>query len=153
VHPKKVGNLIIAEEVYNAILKNNLLEFPAARTDFHRRDVVWQRDGRLYREERDFSSHMSAFWLSCLTHQYDAAITKAELIKTLLGENRSELQRVRTLTKTLPEQVSDALKVFTAYQQVKRKELLGVPVTAEEKQLTEKLHEQFFKKWYKYGRL
>jgi hypothetical protein len=83
---------------------------------------VWQRDGRLYREERDVSSHMSAFWLSCLTHQYDAA----KLIKTLLGENRSELQRVRTLTKTLPEQVSDALKVFTAHQQVKRKDLQAV---------------------------
>jgi hypothetical protein len=33
---------------------------------------------------------------------------------------------VRTLTKTLPEQVSDALKVFTAYQQVKRKDLQAV---------------------------
>ena len=70
---------------------------------------------------------MSAFWLSCLTHQYDAAITKAELVKTMLVEHRSELKRVGT-PKALLEQINDTLKVFTAYQQVKRKELLGVPV-------------------------
>jgi tetratricopeptide (TPR) repeat protein len=117
VHPTRAGNLVIAESAFGALVESGLLGPDARGKEFHY-EAVPGEDGTIYDDRKDYFVQMILLDLYGMMHQYEALVAKAEAYKDVPDPKMKNAPRV--------------LAVFPPYLEMRRKLLLGEPVSPDE---------------------
>jgi lysophospholipase L1-like esterase len=148
VHPTKKGNLIIAKAVYDKIIGSNIFNAPSRHTRFQYQSRPFYYNGEKYSEEKDIKLQIALLYLSGAMHQYDGLINKAKLINRYYTEERDlmleDIQTRGEIAKILRKRITreydnyrrkadKVIEIFPKYQEIQRKEILGIAVDPQEK--------------------
>ncbi len=150
VHPTQRGNLLIARNVFRALIDDEIFSAPPRINEF--RFIPISYDVGLYDETLNLQLQYSVFRLCCMTHQYDSAILKAEYIWDLIANRAAEIQMVTEIPTAPTEDSLEAIRVLSALQDLNRRVFLGEAVSAEEARGVQQAVAEFYSKWYQYGR-
>jgi tetratricopeptide (TPR) repeat protein len=117
VHPTRKGNLVIAESVFDALIRSGVLgttqRNPAFSYEPHR-----SADGKTYDVAKDYFVQHILIDLFGVMHQYEALVNKAREYHDVPDKRLKNAPRV--------------VEVFSPYLEVRRKLILGEPVSASE---------------------
>ena len=121
VHPTRKGNLILAETVFDAILRHNLIEDGPRITRFSD-GFHSSSSGKIrYDESLDFSMQVELIEVFHMMHQYESAIRKVESLLEKPGA-------LESLDEHQLRIVRGTRDVFTDAVELKQREILGLPV-------------------------
>ena len=138
VHPNKRGNLLLAETVFDAL----------GGSSFARSDVPLP-SGAMYDEKSDMQLQSRLYGLYAMNHQYAAAVEQARYL--VLLETGEDVGDADELPATLHPNLTEGYRAFRLHEKLRRKELLGEPVAATEKERADRLMKAFYEKWFSYG--
>ncbi len=151
VHPTQKGNALIARSVFRVLLDEEIFQVPSRTREFLFEPINYV--GGPYNENLNLQLQYSIFRLCCMTHQYDSAIAKAKHIQDLIANHGDEIQLMAKIPEAPSEDIPEAIRVFSAWQDLKRREYLGQTVSELEAQEVHQAVADFYSRWYKYGRL
>ncbi len=142
VHPAKKGNLLIAEGVFHQMLAEKALPGSALVSDFQ-----IQEKEPPYEDAKDLNMQGRLFGILCYNHQYGAAIAKGRFILSRFPREKLEKFRREPFFAVIHE----GLRALGAWREMQRREILGLPVSPEEKQAVMERYDGFYAKWFQYG--
>ena len=87
------------------------------------------------------------YGLFCYNHQYDAAIGKGKFILNQIPKDKLAKYKDDPFFAI----IFDGVDAFMRYQEIQRRDLLGLPCAPEDREKTMKLYQNFYDKWFKYG--
>lgn len=138
VHPTKRGNLVLAEQVFNTIVKAGLVGASPAAAGFTHEPRPWSEDGKPYDGERDHDMQATLVALCMMMHQYEAALEKARAIVEsphgLAGLDETKRGLVRGVHTLVPH-------VLT----LESRDLAGTAVSAEERANAQRMLHAFYR--------
>jgi tetratricopeptide (TPR) repeat protein len=144
VHPTREGNLIIAREVANHILKTNLLSIEPVSHALTL-DEIKEINRSEYRDEDDLFLQFTRFSLCCMTHQYYSALHFANFLKENIPAEFRKNDRSGRI-----DLLNDAINAFQPYVDIEQKRIAQEP-TVEEEQVVMKRIRDFYTKHFPYG--
>jgi hypothetical protein len=151
VHPTQRGNLFIAQRIFAAIVKGNLLPWPPPRRDFRYVEAMYGPD-EVYDEGVDLRLQQTVFSLCAMNHQYDAAVARGRYLVDLITNRSGEIRGVREVPARPSDEILEAIAAFGALRAVEDREFLGEAVPAAERAAAERLVADFYGEWFKKGR-
>lgn len=145
VHPTREGNLIIAREATNLILRNDLLSIGTPKANGISLAEVRNINQSDYSEEEDMFLQFTRFSLCCMTHQYLSALEFGKLLKKKIPPDafRNDPSGRMTL-------LEDAITTFQAYADLERKIAFEGVSPEEERKVTMAI-KAFYTKHFPYG--
>ncbi|MEX1239994.1 MAG: hypothetical protein WEB30_09755 [Cyclobacteriaceae bacterium] len=144
VHPTRDGNLVIALEAANQIIRTDLLSI-RPHSPLMTLNQVKDINTSVYRDEDDVFLQMTRFSLCCMTHQYYSALHFAQQIKSKIPPQLLENDPSGKATLVL-----DAIRTFQAYADLEQKSILGEPTPEEEMNMKNAIR-AFYTKHFPYG--
>ena len=108
VHPTKQGNLLIAQTVYDEILRRGLIgDSPSGGKDMDVAKLI-RSQASSYDEERDYAMQGVMVRLFVMMHQYDSAVEKARFLDQAPGalqslRNEKDVKLIREVLAVFPE--------------------------------------------------
>ena len=141
VHPTTAGNRLIAEAVFEALAAEQVGGLsPGARA---------AAPVTTYDESADYTVQMRIFGMSTMNHQYEASLARAERLRYLV-ESAPAGASSGAPPATVPRAVSEVLTLFPELLELERREILGRPLAASERDRIDAALEEFYERWYRY---
>lgn len=150
VHPTRAGNILIAQQVFDAVTAAGALGAPTGARGFRTMGVSYH--GVSYDERFNLDLQITLFGLFCINHQYDAAIRCGRWIEELIAERRDQVQGMTEIPVEAPPLVRAGVPVLMDYQVAAARELLEQPGAAAELARADAAREEFYAEWFPYGR-
>jgi hypothetical protein len=147
VHPTKPGNLLVAQNAFELITRDDVLKEKPVADQFTYHDLPTGPDGKPYRDETDLHLQMTELSMATENRQFETVIRKIEdsLGHHLTGPDDPALAHFS------PEN-AERYRVFWNYLDVQRRIIMGLPVGETELQEANRRVDDYYEKWYPLGK-
>ena len=147
VHPTKPGNLLVAQNAFELITRDDVLKEKPVADQFTYHDLPTGPDGKPYRDETDLHLQMTELSMATENRQFETVIRKIEdsLGHHLTGPDDPALAHFS------PEN-AERYRVFWNYLDVQRRIIMGLPVGEPELQEANRRVDDYYEKWYPLGK-
>jgi len=144
VHPTKDGNMVIACETANIILKTNLVSATAVSKRIRLNEIkeINQSD---YLDENDMYVQFTRFSLCCMTHQYYSALYFGKILKDKIPPELSNTTNSEKINL-----INDAIETFQQYIDLEKTSIIRKPSMEEEQNVMNDI-KSFYRKHFPYG--
>jgi tetratricopeptide (TPR) repeat protein len=145
VHPTKPGNLLVAQNAFELIIRNGVLKDKPATDQFTHHDLPVGPKGEPYHDETDLQLKMTELSMATENRQFQTVIHMLQVPgHQITGPDDP------VLAYASPEN-ADRYRVFWNYLDVQRRIIMGQPVGETELQDASRRVDEFYEKWYPLG--
>ena len=144
VHPTRDGNLVIARELANKIIQEDILSTNKASKSLTL-EAVRKINASKYRDEDDMFLQFTRFSLCCMTHQYYSALHFGKRLKESLPPESLQNDPAGRMSI-----LSDAITTFQAFTDMEQRVADGSISPEEEKKVLDGVR-AFYAKHFPYG--
>jgi tetratricopeptide (TPR) repeat protein len=140
VHPTRAGNLLLAREVFDAVLRNDLFGLEPATATF----TPPLESG--YDEQRYVPMQIVLLWILGMNRQEESMLTKAELLLELSNAGFPDATKFEVAQ--LLGFIAETRAAVSPLLELRRRSVLGLEVSAHERKQTLDRADAFFKRHY-----
>jgi tetratricopeptide (TPR) repeat protein len=151
VHPTKPANLVVAAKVYDLLIGAGVLPGTPTTKGFTFHDnTVWPT-GKPYRDETDPQLQNAVLVMLQMNHQCERTVEQAASIMELENGHRPTGPDDPALAR-MPAPIAESYVVFSNYLDVERRVILGEPVDPARRQEATRRLNDFYDRYYSYGK-
>ncbi len=155
VHPTKPANLMVAENLFNLMIRGGVLKEKPAVDRFTYHDLPTGPNGKPYREETDVELQIAALTMAMENRQYETVVNKVEfLVEQNTGHRPTAPDDPvfnHPALKNLPPKFIDGYRAFRNYLDVERRVILELSPSESDREDAKRQIAKFYEKWYPFG--